>query len=298
MPYQPPPPPRTTPGGAYAGGIIRPGEPFVMLIDSDITDYEAGYQAGAAGDPPNDRTPWWRREGWQQAVAKRPKLTLTYGQLAPTFAALAPVKAEEVAYYEQGYRDGEMGSTVPGPDQWWYKYGRADGKAKRGRFPLVADQPPPPFPRFVDAAPPVPPGAQAIRYPVFELAANILGRRVPYDVAVRLEQLPIEQLPTQTQLGGIVPIAATLLVALVNFDLIGGGPLDEEEGYGLAGKNGRLARYIKRLADRGAINPNPNAYGLPAWVGARLKSGRIRILSALELRRIGVYEQLLEAVGA
>lgn len=299
MPYQPPPPPRpgSSGAGAPAGGIIRPGEQFHMLIAEDIADYDQGYNAGANGDPLDTRTPWWWREGWQQAVAKRPKLTLVYGQLAPAIQPLASVNAIEVANYKTGYKAGETGSTAAGPNEWWFKYGRADGKAKRGELGLVVDQPPPPFPRYVEAAPSVPPGAMAIRWPVYEVAADLFGRRIPYDSAVRLEQLPVDRLVANQQLGGIVPVVATLALALVRFELIGGGPLDDEEGYGLAGPNGRLAKYIRRLADEGRINPNPNTYGLPAWVGARLKSGRIRILSAAELRRLGLYDQLLDAVS-
>lgn len=298
MPTQAAPGPRAgSIGGAPVVGVLMPGEPAALLIAEDLADFAQGYETAAAGGAPRDGT-WWFREGWNTAAARRPRLDLVAGYPVPGYQPLTPLTAREVALYRQGWTDGNAGSTVAGPKEWWYKYGRADGRAFRPLLPLVPDVPPPPFPRSVEVPQRLEPGELALQWPVVELVAKIFGKRVPYDRAIALEKLPFEKLAASV-LGQLAPIIAlgSLIPDFTEFEFVGGGPLDEEEGYGLAGQNGRLARLIRKEADKGALSPNPERYGLPAWVGARLSNGKIRVLSAGELRKLGLFEDLVQFLG-
>lgn len=293
MAFFPAPAPRPGSGGRGApvvgGGVVKATEPTAFLNADDANDYQQGYDYGASGAALRPGT-WWFRQGWFEANQKLPRRTLAVGFPAEPYRQLAPVEPEEVALYEQGYADGLAGSTVPGPPEWWYKYGRADGRYKRPKFGLIAGQPPPLFPIVLDVAPAPTPGQLAVKWPVFELAASWWGRRIPYDFAVQVERFNAE-------LPGLPGALLPFVQAGISFDFLDGSPFeDDDEGYGIGGPNGRLAREISRLANLGKINPNPNFYGLPAWVGAYRKRGAVRILSALELKALGLYEDLLRLV--
>lgn len=122
-----------------------------------------------------------------------------------------------------------------------------------------------------------------VRY--LELACYRNRKLIPYDEAVQIQRNPLS-----AQLGGLAgAIVQMLRFDEVSFDLLGDDPGEQREGYRLSGPTGPLARMIQREVAAGVINPNPRAYGMNDWVGARLSSGRIKLISAQELDRLGLY---------
>lgn len=289
MPYQPAPPPRrgAPPPVVVGSGVIRVGDPAAFLIAEDVSDYTQGYETAVAGGGIRSGT-WWWRQGWFEGNKGLPKRVLEVGYPAPAAPQFAPVTPGEVANYDAGYVVGQSGSTEPGVAEWWWKYGRQDGKAGRPKFGLVPNTIPPMFPIVLEPAPRATPGDIALKYPVYELLPLLFGKRIPYDLAVNIEKY--SQFPVPGNLGALGSIVSWG----ISFEIIENSPFDDDEGYGIGGPNGRLARYIRRLADAGKIDPNPARYGLPAWVGTYRKRGQVRILSRRELEAIGVLDTLFE----
>ena len=112
-----------------------------------------------------------------------------------------------------------------------------------------------------------------------ELACYNRGRLIPYDEAVSLQR---------NEQGGLVGVLVRLFVD-VRFELLGDDPGEQREGYRLSGPSGPLARMIRQDIAAGVLNPNPRAYQLSDWVGARMRNGRIKLIGHSELLRLNLY---------
>lgn len=112
-----------------------------------------------------------------------------------------------------------------------------------------------------------------------ELACYNRGRLIPYDEAVNLQR---------NEQGGLVGVLLRFFVD-VRFDLLGDDPGEQREGYRLSGPSGPLARMVRQDIAAGVLNPNPRAYQLSDWVGARMRTGRIKLIGHNELLRLNLY---------
>lgn len=262
------------------------------LIAQDVIEYQLGFAAGRAGLPAGSDRTWWYREGWIEAQAGRAALPLAPG-LPYAGPALAKLSFDDVDQYSQGENAGARSRLYPNDTPirlddktYWFREGVADGVQGLHRFLQVdrapwfdypggsAPNPPPP------PTPPVDPGDAAYGGPLYlELAASILGRTIPYDVAVQIDSLegpsPIFRVPAY----------------LLSWHLFGDAPGDPRRGFRLSGPRGPIARYVRRLIAAGRIGPYPSVYGLPAWVGTRTQ-GSIRLIGRVELARLGLLASL------
>jgi hypothetical protein len=262
-----------------------------MLINrGDWDEYESGYATHAAGDPFPFRGTWWQREGWNHGAAKWAKIALVDGQPPPAFQPFTPLTVTEVGDYQNGYYQNV---TYRDAGAYWYRVGLWDRSQGRPLRRVFADLPPPPFNEQNQGPPPEfnqQPGQSqpgpplASPFPYIELLATEFGVKVPYDVAAVVGQLA-QSAP------GLIPI---LLGVGAQFRFLGDAPGDQREGYRLSGPNGPLARKVARDVAQGRYKPDPTAYLMPAWVGTRLRDGRIKLLGRGELQSLGLYDQLLD----
>lgn len=251
----------------------------------DITDYTSGRQVALAGRGIGDAgAGFWSQEGFLEGQARWPAPTVIPNGPAPAGPKLAPMSVADVTGYQAGYTFYPAPLDLSRP--FWFRQGYFDRQNNLPAQPLVAGSPPPPFGQPSIPQPPGLPTPGGVRY--LELAAFEWGIPVPYNLAVSLNR------DSSTVLGLLVQAGLT-------FEILGDGPGDSRRGYRLSGPNGPIAQVVRGLIARGEIYPNPTAYGLPAWVGARTVSlfqGRrtptLRLLTARELSQLGVLDQLTQ----
>ena len=207
---------------------------------------------------------YWRGEGILESAAGLPSRFVAGQQTIPAVTSTQPPAAnlptgtvrKAPAYQPKG------GPTTPV---------NAPGPALEKGAPVqVSYQQTNPFPR----GPLLYSGARYL-----ELGCYNRGRLIPYDEAVSLQR---------NEQGGLVGVLVRLFVD-VRFELLGDDPGEQREGYRLSGPNGPLARLIRQDIAAGVLNPNPRAYGLSDWVGARMRSGRIKLIGHNELLRLNLY---------
>ncbi len=234
----------------------------------DVTDYLQGYQSRAVSGR------FWQREGGADALRGLPQQSLTPGYPPPAGPASAPIHDTELRDYTAGYNLDPR--TAQAGQPYWTRQAMQDRAQAQPPQVLFLGQ----VVHFVGGA-----TGDSVG-PTFEVVATLFGKRQPYDLAVALGKVQ--------GLQGLIPM---LLNFGSGFELIGDGPDDKRRGYGLTGPNGAIARKVRGLIARGQVNPDPQTYGLPAWVGTETRSG-VRLLGRGELQAIGLYDTLLDRTSS
>lgn len=278
--FPPPPFHEHDPSGPLPVGNQQPNqpaptdvflEPLYQLRQSDLTDYQTGWQS-AAQRRAKPAGSWWVKEGFASQGAGRPQ-TLPSGSV--NWSGITPLTAADIQQYQLGFKNGGAGVG-----SFWLRQGAGDARSGRGLQAYTANQPPAGFPVVIADATTTAPG-DATRY--LEVVAKEFGKNLPYDLAVNIQGL---------QAGLIGEIAKTFL----SFDILGDAPGDNRLGYKLSGPNGPIAKWVDYLTRKGDISGDPADYGLPAWIGT-YASGQgstkgVRLLGRDELAQIGVLDRL------
>lgn len=235
---------------------------------------------------------WLQYEAYDEGLSGWPlRVTQAY-QPFPPGKALHALSQKDVDNYTAGFLGQPViPNPIDGLEPFWWREGKWDKQGGRPARSMVAGAPPPAFPILLEQPPPVP--APMPTRPVYlELLAQEFGRKIPFDVAVKIQDLP--------SAGGLL---AGIALWGLDFEFLGDAPGDDGRGYKLSGPNGPIALWVQYLTRTGRMpSADPNYYGLPAFVAAytmgRGTTKGVRFLGREDLARVGVLDRLQALYGA
>lgn len=271
------------PSGTGSAGSGYAPLPSQNGTRDDFQAYVAGYESGTNLPDQTDRGPWFVAG----QIDRRRNNLAQFIQLAGNVWGPNPQAAGQTPMVPSGAqpRSGSMyrqGPVLRTPD---------------GRIIVAPPMPSGGTPAPVTSgggqpqkAPPYVPRQQPPltgwlgQFPYYEVSASILGKPVPLDLVLQLQN-------AQGPDWLITGVALGTSVQVLGFD-----PEDSRRGFRLSGPSGPIARRVQAAIARGQLLPDPRRYGLDGWYGAKTRTG-VRLLTARDLQALNFAPAVFDERG-